>query len=51
MAISAPRLAAGITRGLFGQEMPRLYAELCAYAHTPVEIDPARLARPALAAE
>jgi cation diffusion facilitator CzcD-associated flavoprotein CzcO len=51
MATSAPRLAAGITRGLFAQEMPRLYAELRAYAHKQVEIDPARLSRPALAAE
>lgn len=51
MATSAPRLAAGVTRGLFAQEMPRLYADLRAYAHKQVEIDPARLARPALAAE
>jgi hypothetical protein len=51
MAISAPRLAAGVTRNLFREDMPRLWAELRDYDLKQVEIDPARLARPALAAE
>nr|MCU0887674.1 hypothetical protein [Rubritepida sp.] len=51
MAISAPRLAAGVTRNLFREDMPRLWAELRDYDLKQVEIDPARLARPPLAAE
>ncbi len=31
MSISAPRLAAGVTRGLFEADLPRLWAELRAY--------------------
>jgi cation diffusion facilitator CzcD-associated flavoprotein CzcO len=44
MTIAAPRLAAGITRGLFEADMPRLYAELRAYAIPQVALDPTRLA-------
>jgi cation diffusion facilitator CzcD-associated flavoprotein CzcO len=51
MAISAPRLAAGVTRNLFREDMPRLWAELQAYDLKQVEIDPARVAQPPLAAE
>ena len=43
MSIAAPRLAAGVTRGLFAADMPRLYAELRAYAIPQVELDTARL--------
>ena len=44
MAIAAPRLAAGITRGLFAQEMPRLWQELCAYDVPQVVLDPVKVA-------
>jgi len=44
MGIAVPRLAAGITRGLFEAELPRYYADLRAYAVKQVELDPARLA-------
>ncbi len=44
MTIAVPRLAAGITRGLFEADMPRLYAELRAYAIPQVTLDPARIA-------
>ena len=44
MAIAAPRLAAGITRGLFEAELPRLHAELEAYDVPQVVLDPAKLA-------
>lgn len=47
MSISAPRVAAGVTRGLFAADMPRLYAELRAYEQKQVELDTARLVRPA----
>jgi hypothetical protein len=43
MAIAAPRVAAGVTRGLFAQEMPRLWEELCGYDVRQVELDPAKL--------
>ncbi|MCX7931608.1 MAG: NAD(P)/FAD-dependent oxidoreductase [Rhodovarius sp.] len=44
MAISAPRLAAGVTRGLFRADLPRLYAELRAYDVPQVELDRTQLA-------
>jgi FAD-dependent urate hydroxylase len=44
MSISAPRVAAGVTRNLFAEDMPRLYADLRAYDQKQVEVDPARLA-------
>ncbi|WP_211845351.1 NAD(P)-binding domain-containing protein [Neoroseomonas eburnea] len=43
MSISAPRVAAGVTRGLFEADLPRLYADLRSYGQKQVEIDPARL--------
>ncbi len=43
MSIAAPRAAAGITKGLFAADMPRLYAELRAYAIPQVELDPTRI--------
>jgi cation diffusion facilitator CzcD-associated flavoprotein CzcO len=44
MSIAAPRLAAGVTRGLFQADLPRLHAELRAYAIPQVELDRSRLA-------
>jgi hypothetical protein len=44
MSIAAPRLAAGVTRGLFAADLPRLYADLRAYALPQVTLDPTRLA-------
>ncbi|MFC7472835.1 NAD(P)-binding domain-containing protein [Dankookia sp. GCM10030260] len=44
MSIAAPRLAAGVTRGLFEADMPRLYGELLAYDLKQVVLDPARIA-------
>ena len=44
MSISAPRVAAGVTRNLFAEDMPRLYADLRAYDQKQVEIDKARIA-------
>jgi cation diffusion facilitator CzcD-associated flavoprotein CzcO len=44
MSISAPRIAAGVTRGLFEADMPRLYGELLAYDLKQVVLDPARIA-------
>jgi FAD-dependent urate hydroxylase len=44
MSIAAPRLAAGVTRGLFEADLPRLYADLRAYALPQVTLDPGRLA-------
>ncbi|WP_439596029.1 NAD(P)-binding domain-containing protein [Falsiroseomonas sp.] len=44
MGIAVPRLAAGITRGLFASDLPRFYESLRAYDVAQVEIDPARLA-------
>lgn len=44
MSIAAPRVAAGVTRGLFEADMPRLYAELLAYDVPQVALDPARIA-------
>ena len=44
MAIAAPRVAAGVTRGLFAQELPRLWDDLCAYDLPQVALDPGKLA-------
>ena len=44
MSIAAPRVAAGVTRGLFEADMPRLYGELLAYDLKQVVLDPARIA-------
>jgi cation diffusion facilitator CzcD-associated flavoprotein CzcO len=38
MAISAPRLAAGVTRGLFEQDLPRLWQELRNYDQPQVDL-------------
>jgi cation diffusion facilitator CzcD-associated flavoprotein CzcO len=44
MVYAVPRLAAGVTRGLFEADLPRLYQSLRAYDVRQVEVDPARLA-------
>ncbi len=44
MNIAVPRLAAGITRGLFAAELPRYYSDLRAYDVKQVELDVTRLA-------
>jgi len=44
MSISAPRVAAGVTRGLFEADLPRLHAELLAYAVPQVTLDMGRIA-------
>jgi hypothetical protein len=44
MVYAVPRLAAGVTRGLFEADLPRLWGELRAYDTRIAEIDPARLA-------
>ncbi|MGK7864296.1 NAD(P)-binding domain-containing protein [Falsiroseomonas sp. E2-1-a4] len=44
MGIAVPRLAAGITRGLFASDLPRFYESLRAYDVAQVEIDPTRIA-------
>lgn len=44
MSIAAPRLAAGVTKGLFEADLPRLYASLRAYAIPQVTLLPERLA-------
>lgn len=44
MAIAAPRLAAGITRGLFEADLPRLHAGLEAYDLPQVILEEGRLA-------
>jgi cation diffusion facilitator CzcD-associated flavoprotein CzcO len=46
MSIAAPRLAAGVTKGLFAADLPRLHADLRAYAIPQVELDRSRLATP-----
>lgn len=43
MSIAAPRLAAGVTEGLFAADLPRLYADLRAYAVPQVALDRSRL--------
>ena len=42
MSIAAPRLAAGVTRGLFHADLPRLHAELMEYDLPQVVLDRAR---------
>jgi cation diffusion facilitator CzcD-associated flavoprotein CzcO len=44
MIYAVPRLAAGITRGLFAADLPRLWEDLQRYDVPLAEIDPARLA-------
>jgi cation diffusion facilitator CzcD-associated flavoprotein CzcO len=44
MTMAAPRLAAGITRGLFEADLPRLYGELRSYDIPQVVLDPNRIA-------
>ncbi len=44
MSIAAPRVAAGVTRGLFEADLPRLYEELLAYDIPQVELNPGRIA-------
>jgi cation diffusion facilitator CzcD-associated flavoprotein CzcO len=44
MAIAAPRVAAGVTRGLFAADLPRLWGELEAYDVPQVALDPGKLA-------
>jgi cation diffusion facilitator CzcD-associated flavoprotein CzcO len=44
MSIAAPRLAAGVTKGLFAADLPRLLADLRAYAVPQVELDRSKLA-------
>jgi hypothetical protein len=44
MSIAAPRLAAGVTRGLFEADLPRLHASLEAYDLAQVVLDPAKVA-------
>jgi len=44
MSIAAPRLAAGITKGLFEADMPRLWQAFSDFDLKQVILDPARLA-------
>ena len=44
MSIAAPRVAAGVTRGLFGEDLPRLWDDLRGYDVAQVVLDPARVA-------
>jgi hypothetical protein len=44
MGIAVPRLAAGVTRGLFEADLPRHFASLLAYDVAQVELDRIRLA-------
>ncbi len=44
MAIAAPRLAAGVTRGLFEADLPRLWDEFSAFDQKQVVLDPGRIA-------
>jgi cation diffusion facilitator CzcD-associated flavoprotein CzcO len=44
LSIAAPRVAAGVTRGLFEADLPRLYEDLLAYDVPQVMLDPARIA-------
>lgn len=44
MSISAPRVAAGVTRGLFEADLPRLWGDLNAYDLKQVVLDPAKVA-------
>ncbi|MFL1460873.1 NAD(P)-binding domain-containing protein [Roseococcus sp. DSY-14] len=47
MSIAAPRVAAGVTRRLFEEDLPRLWEELRAYDVKQVELDAARVRRAA----
>ena len=44
MSIAAPRVAAGVSRGLFQADLPRLYADLRAYDTVQVELRADRIA-------
>ncbi len=44
MAIAAPRLAAGVTRGLFAADLPRLWDAFAAYDQVQAVVDPERIA-------
>jgi hypothetical protein len=44
MVYAVPRLARGITRGLFEADLPRLWQEYRAYDVRIAELDPRRLA-------
>ena len=44
MAIAAPRVAAGVTRGLFEADLPRLHAQLVSYDVAQVQLSGPRLA-------
>jgi hypothetical protein len=44
MTMAAPRLAAGVTRGLFEADLPRLYGDLRSYDIPQVVLDPSRIA-------
>ena len=44
MSISAPRVAAGVTRGLFEADLPRLWQSLNDYDIKQVELDWSRIA-------
>lgn len=44
MGIAVPRLAAGITRGLFAADLPALHQQLLAYDVKQVTLDPDRIA-------
>ncbi len=44
MAIAAPRVAAGVTKGLFEADLPRLHAELLSYDVAQVQLTPPPLA-------
>lgn len=44
MGIAAPRLAAGVTRGLFEADLPRLWDAFRAYDEVQAVVDPARVA-------
>jgi hypothetical protein len=44
MSIAAPRVAAGVTRGLFATDLPRLWDDLRTYDVKQVVLDPARVA-------
>lgn len=44
MGIAVPRLAAGVTRGLFEADLPRYFSSLLAYDVAQVELDTTRIA-------
>ena len=45
MTIAVPKLAAGVTRGLFRADLEEHWRDLQAYNVKQVEIDPARIAK------